>query len=258
MGFSRQAFYQWKDREKQKEKYEALILERVVNIRLQQPRIGTRKLHHLLPKMGFSIGRDALFSLLKRHKMLVPTAKAYHKTTNSLHRFYKHPNLLENLKVTAPEQAWVADITYFPTCEGTSYISLITDLFSRKIVGYDVSDNLKTEASARAYEMALSQRTRTGILRHHSDRGVQYCSDQYQKIHEKHGILCSMTEGGNCYQNALAERINGILKNEFLFIKPHNLEMAKKMVCQAIEVYNKQRPHLSLNYKTPDEVHRAL
>ena len=103
MGFSRQAFYQWKDREKRKEKYEALILEKVVNIRLQQPRIGMRKLHYLLPQMGFSIGRDALFSLLKRHKMLVPKARAYHKTTNSLYRFYKHPNLLENLKVTAPE-----------------------------------------------------------------------------------------------------------------------------------------------------------
>lgn len=190
--------------------------------------------------------------------MLVPKAKAYHKTTNSLHRFYKHSNLLENFRATEPEQAWVADITYFPTQEGTSYISLITDVFSRKIVGYDVSDTLKTEASARAYEMALSQRMRTGILRHHSDRGIQYCSDQYQKIHEKHKVLCSMTEGGNCYQNALAERINGILKNEFLFTKPHNLEMAKKMVGQAINIYNKHRPHLSLNYKTPDEIHRAL
>lgn len=190
--------------------------------------------------------------------MLVPRAKAFHKTTNSLHRFYKHPNLLENLTITAPEQAWVADITYFPTNEGTSYISLITDAFSRKIVGYDVSDNLKTESSARAYEMALQQRTRKGLLRHHSDRGIQYCSNQYQNIHEKHGVLCSMTEGGNCYQNALAERVNGILKNEYLFIKPYNLEMAKKMVQQAVEVYNKKRPHLSLNYKTTDEVHRAL
>lgn len=190
--------------------------------------------------------------------MLVPQAKAFHKTTNSLHRFYKHPNLLEKLEITAPEQAWVADITYFPTHEGTSYISLITDAFSRKIVGYDVSDNLKTESSARAYEMALQQRTSNELLHHHSDRGIQYCSNQYQNVHEKHAVLCSMTEGGNCYQNALAERINGILKNEYLFIKPHNLEMAKKMVQQAVAIYNEKRPHLSLNYKTPNEVHRAL
>ncbi|UNM97609.1 IS3 family transposase [Ignatzschineria rhizosphaerae] len=220
LGFSRQAYYQWKARQKQKSEYEALVLDKVIGIRLQQPRLGTRKLHYLLPELGFSIGRDALFSLLKRHRMLIPRAKAYHKTTNSLHRFYKHPNLLENLEITAPEQAWVADITYFPTHNGTSYISLITDAFSRKIVGYDVSDTLKADSSARAYEMALNNRVRTGVLRHHSDRGIQYCSDQYQKIHEKHAVLCSMTEGGNCYQNALAERVNGILKNEYLFIKP--------------------------------------
>lgn len=189
--------------------------------------------------------------------MLVPQFRAYHRTTNSLHRFYKHPNLLPQLDIAAPEQAWVSDITYFPTKEGMSYISLITDVFSRKIVGYDVADNLKAESTIRAYEMALKQRKKSTKLYHHSDRGIQYCSDAYQKVHEQYEVVCSMTDGGNCYQNALAERINGILKTEFLIVKPDDLSMAKKMVQQAVEIYNNKRPHLSLNYKTPNEVHWA-
>ena len=233
--------------------------------RLRQPRIGTRKLHYLLRvpfrERNIKLGRDGLFDLLRAARLLVATKRAYHKTTDSHHRFRKHPNLLKDgpqkVVATRPEEVWVADITYIPTREKFAYLSLVTDAYSRRIMGYHVHNSLQTEEVSRALKMAIKGRkTRTKLI-HHSDRGIQYCSSYYQRIHEKHEITCSMTDGYDCYQNALAERVNGILKNEFLLQTPGNLEEAAKMIKESIHVYNHERPHLALEYKTPDAVHQA-
>jgi putative transposase len=194
--------------------------------------------------------------------MLIPPQRAYHKTTDSHHRFYKHPNLLDSASNMKQERAraeavWVADITYLPTQAGTGYLSLMTDAYSRKIVGHHVHASLRAEEVAMAYKRALKQRRGKRPLIHHSDRGIQYCSALYQQIHLRHGVQCSMTFGYDCYQNALAERVNGILKGEFLLNTPANLEEARRMVNQSVQIYNQRRPHLALQYKRPDEVHRA-
>lgn len=235
MGISRQAWYQSLQRERDKEMQARSIAERVTAIRLHQPRLGTRKLHYLLqqqPDPVLQAGRDRLFRILRDARLLVMPGRAYHKTTQSHHRFYRHPNLLKSGKnqVTAsrPEQVWVADITYLPVRTGTAYLSLITDAWSRKIVGYCVHDNLRTEYVAGALRMALSGRKTKQRLIHHSDRGIQYCSAEYQALHKQHGITCSMTDGYDCYQNALAERVNGILKMEFLLSKPEDIDQARK------------------------------
>ncbi|CAN8139873.1 transposase [uncultured Thiomicrorhabdus sp.] len=241
------------------------MLNFVRDIRLEQPSIGTRKLHYLLlqsAQTGVKMGRDALFDLLRWYRMLVRNRRAYHKTTQSHHRFYKHPNLLkeqgqEKLAQT-PEQLWVADITYLPVQKGQAYLSLITDACSRKIVGYHVHDSLHTSGVLQALSKAVTKRVGKGKLIHHSDRGIQYCSKSYQDFHQKHGITCSMTDGYDCYQNALAERVNGILKNEFLLTKPKDIQQARQMVKESVEIYNTKRPHLALKYKMPDEVHRAF
>lgn len=189
-------------------------------------------------------------------------ASAYHKTTDSHHRFRRHPNLLKEgpsqVVATAPEQVWVADITYLPTQAGVAYLSLVTDAYSRKIVGHHVHESLHTESVIQAFSKALKQRTTDQHLVHHSDRGVQYCSELYQRLHAKHSVRCSMTDGYDCYQNALAERVNGILKNEFLLHRPKDAVEAKQMVDESVQIYNSERPHLALKYKTPDAVHRAF
>jgi len=152
----------------------------------------------------------------------------------------------------------VADITYVPTQQRCAYLSLVTDAFSRKIVGWHVHANLHTEEVVKAFKMALRSRTGHLPLIHHSDRGLQYCAREYQILHAKHCVTCSMTDGYDCYQNALAERVNGILKTELLTAKPYDLDQARHMVQQSIEIYNRERPHWALKYKTPDEVHRAF
>lgn len=265
VGISRQAYYQsWRRHEKRRQCNEQVI-ELVRCKRLFMPRIGTRKLHYLLAdsfgRAGLKVGRDAMFDILRLSHMLVTPKRAYHKTTNSHHRFYRHPNLLkagpQQVQPLACEQVWVADITYLPTHDQFVYLSLITDAYSRKIVGYHVHDSLHTEQVSQALKMALKHRqTRQGLV-HHSDRGIQYCSDQYQQIHLAHALTCSMTDGYDCYQNALAERVNGILKGEFLLQRPKDLAQARQMVQESVAIYNQQRPHMSLQLKTPDEVHRA-
>ncbi|WP_210398283.1 IS3 family transposase, partial [Motiliproteus sediminis] len=207
-------------------------------------------------------GRDKLFELLKTHRLLVRRLRAYHKTTQSHHRFWCHPNLLKpgaaQEQATQPEQIWVADITYLPVRNGEAYLNLVTDAYSRKIVGYHVHSDLRAESVVTAYKKALKDyRGRTGLI-HHSDRGIQYCSKRYQAVHEKYGVRCSMTDGYDCYQNALAERVNGILKGEYLQRKPDDLEQATVMVEESVRLYNTRRPHMALKYKTPDEVHRAF
>lgn len=262
LGISRQAWYQQCAREQQREVHAQLLVDTVRRERALQPCIGTRKLQRLLQQSGLVVGRDRLFAVLRAHRMLVPTKRAYHKTTHSHHRFRKHPNLLKpgehQVIPQRPEQVWVADITYLPVRQGEAYLSLVTDAYSRKIVGHCVHDNLKAESVMTAYRQALKQRQSHCELIHHSDRGIQYCSAQYQTLHVQHGVRCSMTDGYDCYQNALAERVNGILKNEFLISKPRDIAEAKAMVAESIRIYNERRPHLSLKYKTPDEVHRAF
>ena len=241
------------------------VLEWVMQIRLRQAKIGTRKLHYLLrnkqQEAGIKLGRDGLFHLLRMRHLLIKPKRAYHKTTHSHHRFYKHPNLLkigsQQVLATGPEQVWVADITYIPTAEKCVYLSLVTDAYSKKIVGHHVHASLQTEEVSVAYRRALRSRSRTSDLIHHSDRGIQYCSASYQLLHEKFKVRCSMTDGYDCYQNAVAERVNGILKGEFILHTPANLTEAKKLIAQSIEIYNNERPHSSLKNKTPDEVHRA-
>lgn len=265
MGISRQAHYKRLACERTRSKQHAAVVQLVSEERRYQPRLGTRKLHHMLRQplheAGIKIGRDALFEVLREARMLVRPRRAYHKTTNSHHRFRRHPNLLKEgpAKVVASgcEQLWVADITYLPTQDKTAYLSLVTDVYSRKIVGWHVHDGLGTEQVSQALKMALRQRQTGQRLVHHSDRGIQYCSDEYQRIHTRHGITCSMTDGYDCYQNALAERVNGILKMEFLLHRPADLTQARTMVSESVRIYNERRPHLSLECKTPDAVHRA-
>lgn len=263
MGLSRQAFYQGQRRHLQRECRAQVVVQWVRERRLRQPRLGTRKLHHLLSESlhPSGMGRDALFDVLRNAGMLVPQRRAYHKTTDSHHRFRRHPNLLkagdQQVCAIASEQVWVADITYLPTQDRFVYLSLITDAYSRKIVGWHVHDSLQTEQVAQALKMALGGRESDQRLVHHSDRGIQYCSSYYQAIHRRHGLQCSMTDGYDCYQNALAERVNGILKGELLLQRAADLEQARCMVRESIEIYNAERPHLSLKMQTPDAVHRA-
>lgn len=226
--------------------------------RSMMPRIGTRKLHYLLKNKfessGIKIGRDALFSFLKSENMLVKPRKSYTKTTWSKHWLHKHPNLLKKITPVRSEQVWVSDITYIATQQGNSYLSLVTDAYSRKIVGYHLSEDMKTESVAKALAMAIKNRRTTLPLIHHSDRGLQYCAAEYQQLLKKSKIIPSMTDGYDCYQNALAERMNGILKDEFL-IETFNLEHLPKVIEQSINIYNVKRPHLSLHYKTPNFIH---
>jgi transposase InsO family protein len=262
---SRQAYYKQCHCQNQRKERESHVIELVTQKRLEQPRLGTRKLHHLLAEplrdAKIKVGRDNLFEILRGARMLVSPKRAYHKTTDSHHRFWKHPNLLKDgeqqIKAHAAEQIWVADITYLPTPNKYVYLSLVTDAYSRKIVGYHVHDSLQTEQVSQAFQMALKGRKTSHPLVHHSDRGIQYCSAYYQEIHRRYDITCSMTDGYDCYQNALAERVNGILKMEFLLHRPANLAQAKKMVKESVQIYNHKRPHTSLKYKTPNEVHRA-
>ncbi|XXE97750.1 IS3 family transposase [Pseudomonas sp. D3-10] len=265
MGISRQAYYKRNRADAARLALDQKVADFVQQKRQRQPRLGARKLHYLLqcqPQLELQVGRDRLFSILRERRLLVARKRAYHKTTDSHHRFRRHPNLLKpgpnQVIPSGPEQVWVADITYLPTQEGVAYLSLVTDAFSRKIVGYHVHESLHTKSVAQALRRAVKYRRTEQPLVHHSDRGSQYCSGMYQELHAKHGIRCSMTDGYDCYQNALAERVNGILKTELLLQRPQDLTQAKKMVSESVSIYNRERPHLSLKYKTPDAMHRAL
>lgn len=228
--------------------------------RMHMPRIGTRKLYYLLQdefkRSGLKVGRDKLFSFLKHEHMLIYPMKSYTKTTNSKHWLHKHPNLIKEKQFHQAEQLWVSDITYLKTKQGNSYLSLVTDAGSRKIMGHHLSEDLRTEGMMEALKMAITNRIYTDPLIHHSDRGLQYCSEEYQLLLQKNNIITSMTDGYDCYQNALAERINGILKNEFLLNTYDDINQARKVIEESIRIYNHKRPHLSLNMKTPEQVHQ--
>ncbi len=229
-------------------------------IRCKMPRIGTRKLYFLIKEelniLNIKIGRDVLFHFLKAEHLLIKPKRSYIKTTNSKHWMKKYPNLIKELEVTGPEQLWVSDITYIKTDCGHEYLSLITDAYSKKIMGYELLENLSTTGPLKALELALKNRKYNTNLIHHSDRGLQYCSAEYTEKLNKNGIKISMTENGDPYENTIAERMNGILKYEFLIIdgfKDHLEALA--IIKESIETYNENRPHLSCNMLTPNKAH---
>ena len=259
LGISRQAFYQGVKRKEKRAKVLSQIKPLVQAIRREMPRIGTRKLYFLLKqdfdRLQLKIGRDALFTYLKTEHLLVEPKKNYIKTTHSKHWLRKHPNLLKSIIPQRPEHVYVSDITYIKSREKTHYLSLVTDAYSRKIVGYKLSDDMSAKHVVQAFDMAVKNRKNNNELIHHSDRGLQYCSGIYQKALLKNKVKPSMTDGYDCYQNALAERINGILKQEFLIYKCNNGRELKQLIKESINTYNNKRPHLSLNMKTPNFVH---
>nr|AOE08114.1 integrase [uncultured bacterium]AOE09057.1 integrase [uncultured bacterium] len=258
-GISRQAIYQSEKRALKRAHQLTQIKPLVLKMRQEMPRLGTRKLYYLLKAefeaIGIKIGRDALFDYLRSESMLVRPKKNYTKTTHSKHWLRKHPNLMKNIVATRPEQYFVSDITYIKSRERTHYLSLVTDAFSRKIMGYHLSNDMSAENVVKAMQMAVKKRSTSQRLIHHSDRGLQYCSSVYQNELEKCNITPSMTDGYDCYQNALAERINGILKGEFFIHTCNTAKELKRLIKESITTYNNKRPHLSLNYKTPNFIH---
>jgi transposase InsO family protein len=206
---------------------------------------------------NLGVGRDLLFRILKANHMLIIPKRRYHVTTNSHHRFKKHKNLIENVVPQQPEQIWVSDITYVGNRQNPMYLALVTDAYSKKIVGYDLSNSLDVKGSLRALSKAIKGREyQNNILTHHSDRGLQYCSNEYQKKLSKSKLKCSMTESYDPYANAIAERVNGILKGEFIGYKNNfSIEIMRKLISDSINVYNNLRPHYSCFYKTPEQMH---
>lgn len=260
-GLSRQAHQQQLRRLQRRAGEEAVTLELVRAIRYHHPRMGTRKLwfklRNQLAVREISLGRDALFDLLRAYDLLVPPKKRRTKTTRS--GLWRCPNLLPELELTGPRQLWVGDITYLTMERGFAYLALLTDAYSRFIVGFDLSLSLAVEGCRRALSRALQ--TPYGSLDglvHHSDHGVQYTAHSYRDLLAGHHIRSSMGQVGNCYENALAERMNGILKLEYglgeLFV---DLEQMTAATTQAIALYNYDRPHLALDYRVPVEVHLA-
>lgn len=234
---------------------------RVLDLRRSMPRLGTRKLHYLLKggldRDGIALGRDALFKLLREEGLLVIKKKRYTKTTDSRHWMQKHPDLCSQIELHRPEQLWVADITYIALKEGYGYLHLVTDAYSKKIMGYHLCETLAASASLKALQMALGKKTYTGRLVHHSDRGLQYCSTLYTKVLMQNDIAISMTQDGSPYDNAVAERVNGILKDEFGMDEVfENLKQAGKQLTEAILIYNEQRPHMSNHLLTPKQMHQ--
>jgi len=259
-GKTRQAWYAetWDGPRQMTE--DAIVLDLVALFRRHMPRVGTRKLFHLLEQPlidhNIKMDRDKLFKLLGCHRLLLKKRKRYTKTTYSQHWMRKYPNLIRFKKITAADQVWVSDITYVRVGKHFSYLSIITDTYSRKIIGFCLSKSLSTEGCLQALHMALECRKEKYALTHHSDRGYQYCSKEYVGLLQQNGIAISMTENGDPYENAIAERVNGILKTEFnmdVTYKSHY--QAGKIIKESIRVYNEMRPHASCDYLTPSEAH---
>jgi putative transposase len=255
-GYTRQNFYKRLGYKKLQQDESDKVLTAVLLERGQMPRLGTRKLQHRIAMRGLYYGRDRLFGLLRDNRLLIKPLRSYTKTTFSRHWLKKYTNLIKCRDVSAPNQVWVSDITYVRTEEGYTYLSLITDKYSRKIVGYDLSDSLKSDGAIRALQKAIEKESPASGLIHHSDGGIQYCCREYQEILARHKIRPSMTEKYDPYENALAERINGILKTEFLLEDGFpNSQIARLAIDESIQIYNGLRPHLSLNLQTPNQVH---
>lgn len=260
LGYTRQAFYGHQKHLAQEVFEEELIIQEVLKHRVLQPRIGTRKLMIMLKDFvkahQINLGRDALFSLLGEHDLLIRKRKRKAVTTFSKHWLKKYPNLIREFKPLAPNLLLVSDITYIVIDEGFGYLSLITDAYSHKIAGFYLSKTLEAKGSMIALKMALKNCSDTKNLIHHSDRGVQYCCADYVEILKEKNIKISMTENGDPLENAIAERVNGILKEELLEAKYESFEEGQKSVAKAIAIYNSLRPHGSCDMLTPNEAHK--
>jgi putative transposase len=258
-GINRQVYYRKIRRRACKQTKAGQVVTMIMEIRKSMPRIGVRKLYYLLfdKLRQLKIGRDKFFDILRANHLLIQPKRSYHVTANSHHRFRKHRNLILDTVINRPEQVWVSDITYIGKREKPCYLSLVTDAYSKKIMGHYVADNLTTESSLKALNMAVKGRKDKVLsLIHHSDRGLQYCADDYQNTLSKNNMQCSMTNNGDPYENAVAERINGILKQEFMIDTYHqSLAIMKVIVKEAIEIYNNQRPHYSNYMLTPKLMH---
>lgn len=251
-----QAHYQMKRRQQTKQKQDAKVLKLVQTVRAKHKRMGTRKLLHELRSAGVSLGRDKLFDLLRQQGLLV--ARRRRQTRTTFAGGWHSENLLQGLKVTRPNQVWVTDITYIDTEQGFNYLALVTDLFSRRIVGFDLSKTLAHEGARRAFDRAVRLAGKANVkhLIHHSDHGTQYTSRPYRQRLTHCGVRSSMGEVGNCYDNAVAERVNGILKLEYgLDERFANAKQAARAVREGVWLYNHERPHLSLQMHKPDDVY---
>ena len=260
LGVSRQWYYNKLRHTQRCRVDDQLIIKQVKKIRKSHDKIGTRKLHDMMKDYRenylIKMGRDKLFDVMREHKLLIKRRITRVKTTDSMHGYRKWPDLIQGMQVERKGQLWVGDITYWKVAKGFYYISLITDAYSRKIVGYNVSDNMRVRENIKALQMALEQKCEDTKLIHHSDRGIQYCSFQYVSKLIKNDIQISMTQSGDPRDNAIAERINGIIKNEYLKgIKVYSLKEAQSLLKQKIDLYNQERPHLSLGMLTPSQVH---
>ena len=237
-----------------------IIINLVTKIKKDQPNLSVRKIQGIiqgdLDKHAIKIGRDGLLDLLREFDMLVKRKRYKHYSTDSSHSFKKYPNQVKNIKPTEPNRIWVSDITYIGSNKGFNYLSLITDAYSRKIVGHYLSDSYSVKGTIEALKKALKDNKVEAGLIHHSDRGVQYCSKEYTSILKRKKAVISMTESGSPYENAMAERVNGILKTELLQSKYKDCQQATEAVNRAINIYNNKRPHLSIAMLTPHQAHQ--
>lgn len=257
-GKTRVAYYDWKKRTSESTLLDGLVLELVRGIREEQPKAGTRQLHRALElDYHTPIGRDYLFELLRKHHLLIRQRKRKVVTTNSQHWQRKYANLILQLQPLRANHIWVADITYIRLPNSFAYLSLITDAYSRKIVGYCLHKDLTKEGCLTALNMAIKQGgAPQKQLIHHSDRGTQYCSQEYVQLLQQHNIEISMTNNGDPYENAIAERVNGTIKNEFnLYYSPYGIEETVRRVEKSIQVCNTKRRHSSCDYLTPAQAH---
>jgi putative transposase len=261
VGMSRQNYYKRRAARGRKAVDEDLVTQLVKRERQLQPRIGVRKLHYMLSddlqEACVEVGRDRMFEILRARKMLVKPLPKSARTTNSRHSLPVFRNLIMGVKTTGPNQVWVSDLTYIRTDVGFEYLSLVMDLHSHKIVGFHCGDDLSTAGCLEALDQALASLPEGNYPIHHSDRGCQYCSHDYVNRLKKHGLSPSMTEENHCAENATAERLNGILKQEYaLGMTFRTRSQTRAAVKQAVWLYDNRRPHLSLQMKTPSEVHR--
>jgi len=261
MNIPRDSYYRQPKREKAKIERNAKILSLVRPIRQIEPMVGCKKLHdrlkHKLDVMACSIGRDKFIEIMKEYNMLVVYRKRSTRTTYSNHSYAVAPNRIKNIRPVVANQIFVSDITYIRLIHGFAYLFLVTDLFSRKIVGYHLSNNLKHQSAISALQMALDPLKSSQEIIHHSDRGCQYCCHDFLAYLNDKQMIPSMTDESHCYQNAVAERVNGILKTEFFLdaVFP-SAATALRAVISSISIYNNIRTHWSLGLKTPKEVYR--
>lgn len=263
-GITRQAYYKNNWHAVLSTVKEDIVLKAVKKIRNSHPRLGARKLlvklQPVLTDHQVKMGRDALFTMLSSNHLLVRKRKRRIQTTQSFHWLRKYPNLIKDFVPTKINQLWVSDITYWKVNGNHLYLSFVTDAYSHKIVGYNLGETLETVESLQALQMALSALGAESHLQliHHSDRGLQYCSHAYVSLLKENNIQISMTENGNPLENAVAERLNGIIKGEYLEnLKMSSVSQARKAIKAIVELYNKERPHMSIGNLTPDQIHTS-